>query len=100
MLLKVRGPGTSINWHAVGDHYECKYSVGASRMAQVGAGCSNRYATCTWAEHGSHGAQVQVALVTRKTTTVVHPFLLHVVRNQLKLWQGWGTSAVERVAYG
>ena len=22
--------------------------------AQVGAGCSNRYATCTWAEHGSH----------------------------------------------
>ena len=28
--------------------------VHASRMAQVGAGCSNRYATCTWAEHGSH----------------------------------------------
>ena len=43
------GPGTSIDWHAVGDHYECKYSVGASRTAQVGAGCSNSFATCTWA---------------------------------------------------
>ena len=28
---------------------------------KVGAGCSYRYATCTWAEHGSHSAQVQVA---------------------------------------
>ena len=37
------GPGTSIDWHVVGDHYECKYSVGASSSAQVGAGCSNRY---------------------------------------------------------
>ena len=34
----------------MGDHYECKYSVGASQTAQVGAGCSNRYATCSWAE--------------------------------------------------
>ena len=26
----------------------------ARRMAHVRAGYSNRYATCTWAEHGSH----------------------------------------------
>ena len=60
-LLKVRGPGTSIDRHAVGDHCECKYSVGASQTAQVGAACSNNFATCTWALCEPCSAQVHVS---------------------------------------